>query len=237
MRIIEAGAGVLPIGRCGENYAVRVDFPVADWIETYGAGTFQLLVKRNGDVAPYPAVIEADEAHVFWDVTAADVRYPGSGRCELNYFVGDILAKSAVWITTVSRSLAGEDEEVPEAYEGWVNKVLEAANEAKSSADRAAEIEQESEDVLRQTKEALIPLTNRVAALETWAGTVPAAIETALAPVVERLSAVEENLTATMGGVSRLETRADETDTLTTDHTARITRLENHAVLDSGANE
>lgn len=173
---------------------------MADWIETYGAGTFQLLVKRNGDVAPYPAVIEADEAHVFWDVTAADVRYPGSGRCELNYFVGDVLAKSAVWITTVSRSLAGEDEEVPEAYEGWVNKVLEAANEVKSSADRAAEIEQESEDVLRQTKEALIPLTNRVAALETWAGTVPTAIETALAPVVERLSAVEENLTATMGG-------------------------------------
>jgi len=85
-------------------------------------------------------VIEADEAHVYWDVTAADVKYPGSGRCELNYFVGNVLAKSAVWVTTVSRSLAGEDEEVPEAYEGWVNKVLEAANEAQKCAERCEEI-------------------------------------------------------------------------------------------------
>lgn len=237
MRIVTAGNGVLSIGRCGENYAVRVDFPVADWTDTYGVGTFQLLVKRNGDVAPYPAVIEADEAHVYWDVTAADVKYPGSGRCELNYFVGDVLAKSAVWITTVTPSLAGEDEEVPESYEGWVNNVLEAANSAQSSADRAEEIEQESEDVLRQTKEALIPLTNRVAALETWAGTVPGAIEEALAPVVERLSAVEENLSETMAEVGNLKDRADECDTITTDHAARITRLENHAVLVSGANE
>lgn len=154
-RIIDAENEVLFIGKTGENLAVTVRFPVSSWIEEHGLGTFQLLVKRNGDVYPYPAdVVLVDETYVTWDVTNSDVKFPGYGRCELNYFVNDVLAKSMTWVTRVVQGLDETEEEVPEPYESWVQSVLAAGSAAQSSATDAEASAQRAEAAAETAEDA-----------------------------------------------------------------------------------
>ena len=139
MRIITASPGaVIPLGRQGENLAVRVLFPAAAWRETYGDGTFQLVALRRGDAAPYPAVITEDGDCVCWDVSDSDTAVAGQGKCELQYYVGDTLAKSAAYMTAVAPSLDPPGP-APDPYQSWIEEVLQAATDAEEAAERAEE--------------------------------------------------------------------------------------------------
>lgn len=114
MRIHTAGRLVIPLGVQGENLAQQVRFPVRRWVEGYGEGTFRLLVRRPGDTEPYAAAVTVEEEYVVWTVTAADTARAGMGRCELQYSVGEALAKSWAWVTRVEASLGGSGEDPPE---------------------------------------------------------------------------------------------------------------------------
>lgn len=159
-RIIDAHNDVLMLGKTGENLAATVRFPVASWIEAHGIGTFQLLVKRNGDVYPYPAeVLLADETYVLWNITESDVANPGYGKCELQYFVDNILAKSWTWVTKVVQSLDDTEEDPPEPYESWVQSVLAAGSAAQASAvsaDASADRAEAAADRAEDARDAAI---------------------------------------------------------------------------------
>lgn len=171
MEIAAKEGAVIELGRRDENLARCVVFDVGEWINTYGEGTVQLLHQRCGDAAPYPCVIGVEGGLVRWDVTAADLAAPGRGQAELQYFVGPVRVKSALFHTRVLQSL-GESGPVPDdPAQGWVGQVLEEVRELRI---------REAEDVAFLA-EAGIALKKSVTALEEC----DAAME-------ERVSALEE---------------------------------------------
>ena len=133
----------IPIGRQGENEAVRVVWPdvVTNWAKLYGDGVFSLAVKRKGDTAPYPVTVTTEDGALVWVPTNADTAVVGSGSCELSYTVDDVLAKSQTWSTEVYPSLTGEGTtEPPEPQKSWVDEVLKAGAAAEAAASKPAYI-------------------------------------------------------------------------------------------------
>lgn len=129
---------IILLGKQGENLARRILFDLTRWISTFGPGTVQLLHQRSGDEAPYPVAVEKDGTQAIWTVTNADTAAPGTGHTELQYYVGDTLAKSETWMTKVLPALGDASETPPEAQQGWVDQVLQAGAAAAEAAEKAA---------------------------------------------------------------------------------------------------
>lgn len=122
------------MGRQGENLATCVIFDCTGLVQLYGDGTAELLHElKDGTV--YPVAVTQDGASVSWTVSASDTATVGAGRAELRWYVGDTLAKSAKFRTSVSSALADSTTETPpEPQKSWVDKVLAAAQEIKDGA-------------------------------------------------------------------------------------------------------
>lgn len=146
MRIVRVDKGCfIPIGRLGEKESTMVIFDISDWKTIYGDGIFSLMCQRNGESAPYIAVIEQTETEVHWVVKDVDVGIKGYGKCELIYTVGDAIAKSEIYGTVVGDALQGGSVP-PEPWEDWVERVLAAgaaAQDAAVSAEHSAEVASE----------------------------------------------------------------------------------------------
>ena len=140
MQEIKVGnsGGIILLGKQGENLARRVLFDLTRWISTFGPGTAQLLHQRSGDEAPYPVAVEREGNFAVWTVTSADTAAAGTGRADLQYYVGDALAKSETWMTKVLPALGDASETPPEAQQGWVDQVLQAGAAAAEAAEKAA---------------------------------------------------------------------------------------------------
>lgn len=122
---IHAHPGIsLAIGRRGENEARRVVFDLSVWRRHYGEGTVQLLHQRTGDESPYPCALTVEGDTAYWLIRAADVDKPGWGSVQLHYYVGDTLAKTAIWRTVTADALGDPSETPPEPQQGWVDKML-----------------------------------------------------------------------------------------------------------------
>ena len=141
---------MLDIGRQGENLARQIIFDLSDWMAEYGPGVAELIAQRPGDDAPYPVAVRRDGESMLWDLTAADTAVAdGYGRCELRWYVGDILAKSKIWRTWVEPAMDTPPETAPpEPEQGWVNKVLAAGSSAKEAAERAEEAAKKAESAV-----------------------------------------------------------------------------------------
>lgn len=131
MKVIDAekNNGVLRLGRCGENQATTVLFPINKWIKDFGeGGEAILLVMRPEDVSPYITTTILDGETVKWIVSSTDTAQPGIGYCELQYISEDAVVKSRIWKTVVTESLedAGES---PDPESGWVANLLQTIQE------------------------------------------------------------------------------------------------------------
>lgn len=124
----------IPLGRQGENLATCVIFDCSGLVQLYGDGTAELLHElKDGTV--YPVAVTQDGASVSWTVSASDTAMVGAGRAELRWYVGDTLAKSAKFRTSVSSALPDTSVSTPpEPQKSWVDKVLAAAQEIKDGA-------------------------------------------------------------------------------------------------------
>lgn len=139
----------IPLGRQGENLARRIQFNLSAWQAEYGAGTPALIHKRHGDNIAYPVPLQVDGAAAYWDVTNADTENTGAGKCELSYYVNDVIVKSVTYQTVVETSMNEEIGYEPQAVPSWVDAVnaaiakadtaAQAANEAADAANKAAE--------------------------------------------------------------------------------------------------
>lgn len=133
---------IIRLGKQGENEVLQVIWRgiVPEWEEKYGAGEFQLAVRRNQDTAPYIANIELDGGDIVWTITSAETARVGDGECELTYTVGDSIAKSQIWTITVCESLTGQEPvDPPEPAKNWVDVVIKSSSDAKQSARESAE--------------------------------------------------------------------------------------------------
>lgn len=136
VRTIAAPRMILVLGRQGENEAREVVFPLAQYRAMYGAGTASLIAQRKGDEAPYPVTAKTLGDELVWTISDADVTVAGEGKCELQYRMDGVLAKSETYRTVVLRSLSGSQDDQP-PYQSWVDNVITAGNAAMDAAERA----------------------------------------------------------------------------------------------------
>lgn len=115
----------LAIGRRGENDARRVVFDLAAWRGDYGEGTVQLLHQRAGDESPYPCALTVEGDTAYWLIRAADVDKAGWGSAQLHYYVGDTLAKSAIWRTVTAGALSDPSEPPEDPARAWFAAIRE----------------------------------------------------------------------------------------------------------------
>lgn len=156
---VGSAAPDIPLGRRGENEATVVIFDVSSLAENYGDGTAVLLAKRAGDSTAYPVTVVQEGNTVTWTVTSADTAYRGLGKCELYWYVGDLLAKTVVYATVVGRDIGETTEDPPDAYETWVASLSELGAEtlanaaAAAAAQGAAEAAQEAAETAQTSAE------------------------------------------------------------------------------------
>nr|DAQ11716.1 MAG TPA: hypothetical protein [Caudoviricetes sp.] len=131
-------AGVIALGKQGENQAVRVTLPNI----RAGSGSILLLHQRAADQQPYPVpVVEADGG-IIWTVSSTDTAYPGRGQAELQWLGADgAVIKSVTYQTNTLRALTAPGavpDEPLKPYTQAVAKDAQAAKDAAASATEAA---------------------------------------------------------------------------------------------------
>ena len=129
-------AGVIALGKQGENQAVRVTLPNI----RAGDGSILLLHQRSDDQKPYPVpVVEADGG-IIWTVSSTDTAYPGRGQAELQWLgVNGEVAKSITYQTNTTRSMAEPGAVPDEPVKPYTQAVARDAQAAKDAAINATE--------------------------------------------------------------------------------------------------
>ena len=135
-------AGVIVLGKEGENRAVRVTLPNI----RAGVGSILLLHQRSYDQKPYPVpVVEADGG-IIWTVSSTDTAYPGRGQAELQWLGTDgAVVKSVTYQTNTIRALAAPGAVPDEPLKPYTQAVAKDAQAAKDAAARATEAAQSAE--------------------------------------------------------------------------------------------
>lgn len=129
-------AGVIALGKQGENQAVRVTLPNI----RAGAGSILLLHQRSDDQKPYPVpVVEADGG-IIWTVSSTDTAYPGRGQAELQWLGADgAVVKSVTYQTNIIRALTTPGAVPDEPLKPYTQAVARDAQAAKDAAINATE--------------------------------------------------------------------------------------------------
>lgn len=129
-------AGVIALGKQGENQAVRVTLPNI----RAGSGSILLLHQRAADQQPYPVpVVEADGG-IIWTVSSTDTAYPGRGQAELQWLGADgAVIKSVTYQTNTLRALTAPGAVPDEPLKPYTQAVARDAQAAKDAAANATE--------------------------------------------------------------------------------------------------
>lgn len=135
-------AGVIALGKQGENLAVRVTLPNI----RAGAGSILLLHQRSYDQKPYPVpVVEADGG-IIWTVSSTDTAYPGRGQAELQWLGADgAVVKSVTYQTNIIRALTTPGAVPDEPLKPYTQAVAKDAQAAKNAAASATEAARSAE--------------------------------------------------------------------------------------------
>lgn len=124
------------LGRQGENIAEQVQFDVAGWADLYGSGTYTLRLLRPGESVPYEAEVTVSGERVLWNVSDTDTAIRGMGEAQLILTVGSIVAKTQIYHTMITRSIAG-DPTPPDPAQDWFDQVKGFSDDAEDSASDA----------------------------------------------------------------------------------------------------
>ena len=139
---IVPNAGVIALGKQGENQAVRVTLPNI----RAGSGSILLLHQRAADQQPYPVpVVEADGG-IIWTVSSTDTAYPGRGQAELQWLGADgAVIKSVTYQTNTLRALTAPGAVPDEPLRPYTQAVARDAQAAKDAAASATEAARSAE--------------------------------------------------------------------------------------------
>ena len=143
-QIYDMSARQVWVGRYDEHGSREVAWDVSPWTSKLGSdGVFALLVTRPRDTdSPYNAQVSFDASTnlVTWAVTDVDTVLKGWGRAELHYYVDGALVKSQTFVTIIEKAMfAGST--APSAAEGWVERMEQAALDARAAAETAEDAE------------------------------------------------------------------------------------------------
>lgn len=161
---IKSKAGLLPIGRRGENLATRVIYP---GVPAEGQ-TVTVFVKRNGDSVAYPASeVEVTDAEIVWTVTSVDTDKQGRGRVQYRFSdaeTGEVV-KTDIYAFTVDKAIDTETGPVPDPYESIADRVADLVTDAEEYAEAAQEARDEvlgADVVLSGDGDGTVTITARI---------------------------------------------------------------------------
>ena len=138
---VPPGSCPVVIGRRGENGVTQVTLDFSTWLSDFGPGAISLLVRRFGDSASYPVLLDVDGADAVWTVSATDTDSAGLGAAEYVYTVGQTVKKSAVFPIQVLADIGQPRTTPPDPYISWIEQLLQAAAEVletQAAAEQAA---------------------------------------------------------------------------------------------------
>lgn len=138
------------LGRRGENLATTVVFDCSQLAQQYGAGTAVLMVCRPNDAIAYPAVTTQEGNTVTWVVSDTDSAQQGRGKCELFWYVGDVLAKSIVYAVSISNDIGASSPTPPDPYEEWVEEIARIGAEVHEDAGTASQAAEDAQAALAE---------------------------------------------------------------------------------------
>lgn len=125
------------LGNQGENGARTLEIDVSPWLEMWPEAQIEMLMQRPGEEDVFVvANREIKDGVIYFTPDSADTAIAGVGKIMIYVKLGEKIAKSLIGSTMVLKSL-DQSGDPPEASEAWVNKVLDAANSAKESEEKA----------------------------------------------------------------------------------------------------
>lgn len=138
MREIRIGHGSpnVTLGHAGENGVAQLVMDAADWESEFPGGALNLFMER-ADGARYVAAVERTEAGWAHTLTAADLAAPGRGRIQMQWMVGEQIARSRMVDAVVLPSLDGLGDPPEEPEQGYLEQMAAIGAQAALDADRA----------------------------------------------------------------------------------------------------
>lgn len=131
--------GPIKLGHTGENEAVHVAFSLLPFKEAFPGGAPALLVRRKGDAEAYPVTLTVEGDTAYWTVTSADTEKAGFGQCELQWYLGDMLAKSDKFDFLVAQALEAGAEPPDEPSKRWFEALEEKIGDLSELTTKAKE--------------------------------------------------------------------------------------------------
>lgn len=165
---VYVSGSTIDAGRQGENLARNIIFELQSLIDAYGEGTATLVCMRPSDKAPYVCETTQDDAVLTWQPTSTDTAYAGSGKCELRWVVGETLAKSIIYTTTIAPSITGA-EGVPDAYRSWYDAMMDYIKNNYSESGAPQEVREAIYTLLSKAAYTETGLTDELATVQAWA--------------------------------------------------------------------
>jgi hypothetical protein len=143
---IKSKAGLLPIGRRGENLATRVHLA-----EVPADGqAITVFVLRNGDSVAYPASnVEITDTEIIWTVTSVDTDKSGRGKVQYRFsdaVTGEVI-KTEIYYFIVGLAIDTEVGPTPDPYETWLDSLTELAGQVQVDARRAEDAVEEIQSI------------------------------------------------------------------------------------------
>lgn len=157
----------IDIGRQGENLARNVCFDLSELISTYGEGTATLVYVRPSERAPYVCTTVRTGTFLIWSPTSTDTAYSGVGRCELRWVVGETLAKSIVYNTSIAPSImqAGQ---IPDPYLSWYDAMMDYIENNYADGGVPSTVKTAIFTLLSKAAYTETGLTDELATVEAW---------------------------------------------------------------------
>ncbi len=130
----------IPIGRQGENHAMKIEIDCSSFLAEWPQATITAMLKRSVAENPYILITSIDSKGVLtWEPTAHDTGIEGDGQIEIRAVENDVLAKSVTAIVCVERSLTPPEPDTPiDWVEDIKSDIAQSVTSAASSATDAA---------------------------------------------------------------------------------------------------
>ena len=142
---IDHGVNSATIGRVGENGVSQLVMDAADWESEFPGGTLNLFMER-ADGARYVAAVERTEAGWAHTLTAADLAAPGRGRIQMQWMVGEQIARSRMVGTVILPSLDGLSDPPEDPEQGYLEQMAAIGAQVQTDAENAAQSAQEAQE-------------------------------------------------------------------------------------------
>lgn len=131
---------VVLLGVQGENSVTKIEFDMSTWAELYSNGSYSILLQRPTEVVSYNVntTYNSETKVLTWLVSSIDTAIEGEGYAEVICLEGDKIDKSTIFDIYVDPCL-NPPGPVPDPYEDWYQRMLEAEANTKQYRDESEE--------------------------------------------------------------------------------------------------